>query len=83
MRVWFPIITSLLLVAGLFSPLFNLNEIHGIASPKTYADHFYFDMIAGLGGYWSSSYCKHWYHKIPLFLFIDVLSTLALVTLVG
>jgi hypothetical protein len=83
MRVWLPIIVITLAIAGLFSPLFNLQEIHGVANPRVYVDHFYFDFLSGLGGFWASSYCSHWYHRIALFLFIDVVSTLALVTLVG
>lgn len=82
LRVWLPLILLVLLAAGLFSPLFNLNQIHGF-STKVYAQHFYFDFIAGLGGYWASTFCRHWYHRIPLFIVIDALTTLALVTLVG
>lgn len=83
MRIWIPILITILLIVVLLSPLFNLHEIHGVASPKLYMQHFFFDFIAGLGGYWSSSFCKHWHHKVTLFLLIDVVSTLALVTLVG
>jgi hypothetical protein len=82
LRVWLPIWLLALLAAGLFSPLFDLNAIHGF-SPKVYAQHFYFDFIAGLGGYWASTFCQHWYHRIPLFIAIDGLTTLALVTIVG
>jgi hypothetical protein len=82
LRVWLPAAMLVLLVAGLFSPLFDLSHIHGF-SPRVYTQHFYFDFIAGLGGYWASSFCQHWYHRIPLFIAIDALTTLALVTLVG
>ena len=68
--------------AGLFSPLFDLSQVHGF-SAKVYTQHFYFDFIAGLGGYWASTFCQHWYHRIPLFVAIDALTTLALVTIVG
>ena len=81
-RVWLPMVLVLLLVGGLFSPLFNLSQLHGF-SLRTYGQHFYFDFIAGLGGYWASSFCSHWYHRVPLFIAIDGLTTLALVTLVG
>ncbi len=81
-RVWLPFALIALLAAGLFSPLFDLSQIHGF-SAKLYAQHFYFDFIAGLGGYWASSFCSHWYHRVPLFIFIDGLTTLALVTIVG
>jgi hypothetical protein len=82
LRVWLPLALAVLLVAGLFSPLFDLSHVHGF-SAKVYAQHFYFDFIAGLGGYWASTFCQHWYHRIPLFVAIDGLTTLALVTLVG
>jgi hypothetical protein len=82
LRVWLPVLLVLLLAAGLFSPLFDLTQIHGF-SAKLYAQHFYFDFIAGLGGYWASTFCQHWYHRIPLFIAIDALTTFALVTIVG
>src|SRR5438477_594553 len=82
LRVWLPVALLLLLVAGLFSPLFDLNHFHGF-SLKDYGQHFYFDFIAGLGGYWASTFCQHWYHRIPLFVAIDALTTFALVTMVG
>jgi hypothetical protein len=82
LRVWLPFVLVLLLVVGLFSPLFDLSHIHGFSS-KIYAQHFYFDFIAGLGGYWASTFCQHWYHRVPLFILIDAVTTLALVTIVG
>jgi hypothetical protein len=82
LRVWLPIWLLVLLAAGLFSPLFDLSHVHGF-SARVYTQHFYFDFIAGLGGYWASTFCQHWYHRIPLFIFIDGLTTLALVTIVG
>lgn len=60
---------------------------HGHSLDQTVLDqqleHFYFDFIAGLDGYWASTFCQHWYHRIPLFVAIDGLTTLALVTIVG
>jgi len=82
LRAWLPIVTVLLLVGGLLSPLFDLSAIHGF-SARTYAQHFYFDFIAGLGGLWASTFCSHWYHRVPLFILIDAATTLALVTIVG
>jgi hypothetical protein len=82
LRVWLPLVLVALLVAGVFSPLFDLNKVHGF-SARVYGQHFYFDFIAGLGGYWASSFCQHWYHRVPLFILIDGLTTLALVTIVG
>ena len=83
MRFWIPAVVATLLIAGLFSPLFDLNAIHGIDGPKVYVQHLYFEFIAGLGGYWAATFCKHAWHRITLFLVIDALCTLALVTLVG
>lgn len=82
-RTWLPIFIVALLVGGLFSPLFDLSQIHGVSNPKLYFQHFYFDFIAGLGGYWAATFCQHWYHRIPLFIAIDILTTFALVTLIG
>lgn len=82
LRVWVPLLVVVLLAGGLFSPLFDLSQVHGF-SLKTYTQHFYFDFIAGLGGYWASGFCNHWYHRVPLFILIDGLTTFALVTLVG
>jgi hypothetical protein len=82
LRTWMPVALVALLAAGLFSPLFDLTSLHGF-SAKVYAQHFYFDFIAGLGGYWASTFCTHWYHRVPLFILIDGLTTLALVMLVG
>jgi hypothetical protein len=82
LRVWVPLLVVVLLVGGIFSPLFDLSRVHGF-SVKTYTQHFYFDFIAGLGGYWASGFCQHWYHRVPLFVLIDGLTTFALVTLVG
>jgi hypothetical protein len=82
LRMWLPIWLLVLLCAGLFSPLFDLSQVHAF-SARTYAQHFYFDFIAGLGGYWASTFCQHWYHRVPLFVLIDALTTLALVTIVG
>jgi hypothetical protein len=83
MRVWMPLIILALAIGGLFSPLFDLSRVHGVGNPKLYFQHFYFDFIAGLGGYWAATFCKHWYHRVPLFIFIDVLTTFALVTIIG
>lgn len=82
LRVWLPLVLVVLLVGGLFSPLYDLSQVHGF-SAKVYVQHFYFDFIAGLGGYWASTFCQHWYHRVPLFVLIDGLTTLALVTIVG
>lgn len=82
-RAVFPLVLLLVAVIGIFSPLFNLHEIHGIPSAKLYAQHIYFDGIADAGGFYAATFCKHWYHRIPIAVGIAALSTLALVTLVG
>ena len=82
-RAIFPIVLVLIAMAGIFSPLFNLNEIHGVPSLRLYTQHIYFDGIADAGGFYAATFCSHWYHKVPIAIGIALLSTLALVTLVG
>jgi hypothetical protein len=82
-RAWIPVLVLVLLVAGIFSPLFDLTQIHGVAGPKLYFQHAYFDAIAGLGGYWAATFCEHTWHRILLMVTIDALTTFALVTLIG
>jgi hypothetical protein len=66
----------------------------GIASASTTNHRLRYSVTAGRhelptstsrtrGGYWASSFCTHWYHRTPLFIAIDGLTTLALVTIVG
>lgn len=82
-RYWIPTLIILLLFAGIFSPLFDLTQLHGVHDLKLYMQHFYFDFIAGLGGYYAATFCEHWYHRIPLFIAIDIATTFCLVTLIG
>lgn len=82
-RAMFPLVLLLIALGGIFSPLFNLNDLHGLPSPRLYAQHMYFDGIADAGGFYAATFCKHWYHRIPIAIGIALLSTLALVTLVG
>jgi len=79
----FPIMLVLFALAGIFSPLFDLNAIHGIPTAKLYVQHLYFDGIGDAGGFYAATFCTHWYHKIPIAVAIALLSTLCLVTLVG
>jgi hypothetical protein len=79
----FPAIITVLIVVGLLSPLFDLHHIHGLPSAKLYSQHLFFDAIADAGGFWAGSLCKHWYHKIPVAIAFALISTLALVTIVG
>jgi hypothetical protein len=82
-RVVFPLVIVIVLVAGLLSPLFNLNHIHGFPGMHAYGQHLYFDAIADAGGFYASTFCKHWYHRLPIAVGFALVSTLALVTLVG
>jgi hypothetical protein len=79
----FPIVLTVIAVGGIFSPLFDLNAIHGIPTAKLYVQHIYFDGIADAGGFYAATFCAHWYHKIPIAVGIALLTTLALVTLIG
>jgi hypothetical protein len=72
----------LLGAAGLFTPLFDLSSIHGF-SAKVFAQHFYLDGCAGLGGYYAASFCQHRWHRIIVMVAIDLISTALLVSVVG
>ena len=82
-RAIFPVALALFALAGIFSPLFNLNDIHGLPTARLYSEHLYFDSIGDAGGFYAATFCRHWYHRIPIAIGIALLSTLALVTLVG
>src|ERR1039458_2970632 len=79
----FPIILALLAVAVVFSPLFDLHHVHGFPGTKLYTQHLFFDGIADAGGFYASTFCKHWYHRLPIAVAFAMVTTLALVTLVG
>ncbi len=79
----FPVAIAVFAVVGIFSPLFDLHSIHGIPSVKLYTQHLYFDAIGDAGGYYAATFCTHWYHRIPIAVGIALLSTLALVTVIG
>lgn len=83
MRFWTPILTIVLIVGGLCSPLFNLNDIHGVHNPLLYFQHFYLDACAGLGGYWAATMCSHAWHRVLVMMGIDILVTFLLVTIIG
>jgi hypothetical protein len=82
-KVWFPIAFCLLIVGGLFSPLFSLSGIHGLPTLKLYCQHLYWDVTAGLGGYYAATYCKHAIHRWAIMIAIDLICTFFLVTVVG
>lgn len=82
-RAIFPLALVLLALAGILSPLFDLSHIHGFPGTKLYTQHLFFDGIADAGGFYASTFCKHWYHRVPIAIGFALVSTLALVTLVG
>jgi hypothetical protein len=82
-RVIFPLALVLLALAGILSPLFDLHQVHGFPGAKLYSQHLFFDGIADAGGFYASTFCKHWYHRVPIAIGFALVSTLALVTLVG
>lgn len=82
-RVTFPFLLGLVALAGLLSPLFDLNHIHGFPGMHAYGQHLFFDGIGDAGGYYAATFCKHWYHKIPIAVGFALGTTLALVSLVG
>lgn len=82
-RAVFPIVLALVALAGILSPLFNLHDLHGFPGTKLYAQHLYFDGIADAGGFYASTFCKHWYHRLPIAVGFALVSTFLLVTLVG
>ena len=61
--------------------LFTLH-IHGF-SLVTYCQHLFFDGIADAGGWFAYQFCKHRWHRISIAVGFALLTTLALVTLVG
>lgn len=82
-RLVFFVALAMLLVAGFLSPLFDLNHIHGFPGAKAYGQHLYFDGISDAGGFYASTFCKHWYHRIPIAIIFALVSTYTLVSLVG
>jgi hypothetical protein len=82
-KVAFPIGWAILALIGIFSPLFDLNHIHGLPSLHLFSAHLFFEGLADAGGYYASTFCKHWYHRVPIAIGFALISTLALTTLVG
>lgn len=82
-RAIFPLVLALVALIGLTSPLFDLHHLHGYPGTKLYSQHLFFDGIADAGGFYASTFCKHWYHRIPIAIAFALGSTLLLVTLVG
>jgi hypothetical protein len=79
----FPFVLVLFAVAGILSPLFDLSHIHGFPGMRAYGQHLFFDSIGDAGGFYAATFCKHWYHRIPIAVGIALAATLALVTIVG
>jgi hypothetical protein len=59
-----------------------LIHVHGFDLP-TYLKHLFFDGIADAGGYYASRFCTHRWHRVAIAISFALVSTLALVTLVG
>lgn len=79
----FPLAIALIAAAGLLSPLFDLHHIHGFPGMHAYGQHLFFDGIADAGGFYASTFCKHWYHKVPIAVGFALGTTYLLVMLVG
>lgn len=79
----FPVVLAVLAIIGLTSPLFSLHHIHGFPGAKAYSQHLFFESIADAGGFYASTFCKHWYHRLLIAIGFALVSTLILVTLVG
>lgn len=82
-RAVFPLILLVIALIGLASPLFDLHHIHGFPGTKLYSQHLFFDGIADAGGFYASTFCKHWYHRVPIAVAFALGSTFLLVSLVG
>lgn len=80
--VVFPIGLIILAAGGLLT-LFDLHHIHHFPGLHAYGGHLYFEAIADAGGFYASTFCKHWYHRVPIAIGFALVSTYALVTLVG
>ena len=82
-KVVFPIVIVGILVGGLLSPLFDLSHIHGTPTLLLYTQHLYFDGIADAGGFYAATFCKHWYHRVPIAVGFALVTSFCLITLVG
>ncbi len=63
------------------SAIFALHP-HGF-SLIVFCQHLFFDGIADAGGYYAATFCKHRWHRILVGVSFAMVTTLALVTLVG
>lgn len=82
-KVIAPILLAAVAIAGIFSPLFDLHNIHGFPGIHLYSQHLYFDGIADAGGYYAATFCKHTIHRIGIAVGFALVATFLLVTLVG
>jgi hypothetical protein len=48
-----------------------------------YVRHLFFDGLGDAGGYLAAGFCKHRWHRVTIAIAIGLLTTLALVSLVG
>lgn len=79
----FPIALCLFVVIGLLSPLFDLHHIHGFPGVKLYSQHLFWDSAIDATGFYAATFCKHWYHRIPIAIGGALIGTYILITLVG
>jgi hypothetical protein len=63
------------------STLFQITP-HGF-SLVVFIKHLFFDSIADGGGYYASRFCKHTWHRVSIAVSFALVTTFALVTLVG
>jgi hypothetical protein len=49
----------------------------------TYIRHLFFDGLGDAGGYYAATFCKHKWHRVAIAIVIGLVTTLALVSLIG
>jgi hypothetical protein len=49
----------------------------------TYVRHLFFDGLGDAGGYYAATFCKHKWHRVGIAIACGLLTTLALVSLIG
>jgi hypothetical protein len=49
----------------------------------TYIRHLFFDGLGDAGGYYAATFCVHRWHRVAIAIMCGLLTTLALVILVG
>lgn len=82
-KLVFPLALALFIVIGLLSPLFSPLHIGPFPGMKIYSQHLFFDTIGDAGGFYAATFCKHWWHKVPIAVGFALATTYFLVTMVG